>query len=702
MATSTPQGKALPRTTSSPVNGGPGSPVTGLKSNPLQNRVTAVLSASYADLDLRSTLAVLDERELHNTPEMRRNLRLDVQQEVLDCNGAIVQDFGRVAAQLQRVGAAIESLSTSCAAIRRHVDAARRETNPMLDEARDIISNKKQVETKQQLLSAFQSHFVVSDADLTTLTSSAEPVNDDFFRILTRVKQIHTDSRLLLGEENQRLGLEILEQSSRNLNAAFQKLHRWVQREFQSLDLENPQISAGIRRALRVLAERPSLFQHCLDSFAEAREHILSNNFYAALTGAPVDADHPVMGKAIELSAHDPLRYVSDMLAWAHAATVSEREALEVLFISEGDEIAKSIQAGIESEPWRLESEDGEAAPDFDGRKALNALVDRDLASVFRQLGQRVEQVLQSHEDSTLAYKIANLITFYTTIFASLLGSESTLLSTLPPLAETAHRAFRTITRDRVAHLRTTDLSLSNTDLAPPDFLMDALHTLQALMQSFDTSLTTNSTTTERSEAFVPVLQESLAPFLQGCETMSTKLTSPDDRIFALNCLLAAQETVSQHLFASRAAALEPRIEGHKDALTDVVHSWFISESGLSPLIEKLSDEEKRRDDSVDLDALAGMARQLDAFLPSATDDARSFLGQLEDRSLARRIVEDAAEQFCGDFDRIEGWVLLAQERGVGRVNGGTEANDDHEDEDEGGIREVFPRTADEIRVLLS
>ena len=377
----------------------------GPKSSALQNRLTSVLSASYADLEIRDALSMLDERGVQNTAETRRNLRLDVQQELIECNGEIVQDFGKVADQLKRIGTAIESLNSSCAEMRRHINAAHRETGHMLEEARTLLSDKRQVESKQQLLDAFKTHFVVSDVDLAILTSTAEPVNDEFFRLLTRMKKINQDSQVLLGSENQALGLEILEQSSRHLNAAFQKLYRWIQREFKSLDLENPQISAAIRRALRVLAERPTLFQNCLDFFAEAREHILSNNFYAALTGAPLDQNHPVMGKAIELSAHDPLRYVSDMLAWAHSATVSEREALEVLFISEGDEIAKSIQAGIESEPWsRLE--DNEDTPKFDGRKALSELVDRDLAGVLRQLRQRTEQVVQSHEDATLSYKI--------------------------------------------------------------------------------------------------------------------------------------------------------------------------------------------------------------------------------------------------------------------------------------------------------
>src|SRR6202012_1114650 len=177
-----------------------------------------------------------------------------------------------------------------------------------------------------------------------------------FFKVLSRAKKIQVDCEILLGTENQRLGLEIMEQVSKSLNGAFQKLYRWVQREFKSLNLENPQISSSMRRALRVLAERPSLFQNCLQIFSESRESTLSDAFYTALTGTPSNGQGDPNLKPIELFAHDPLRYVGDMLAWTHSATVSEREALEVLFLSDGDEIAKGIQAGRDSEPWMMDS----------------------------------------------------------------------------------------------------------------------------------------------------------------------------------------------------------------------------------------------------------------------------------------------------------------------------------------------------------
>jgi hypothetical protein len=56
-----------------------------------------VLSASYADLEIRDALETLDSRGVENTSETRRQLRLDVQKEVVQCNGEIIKDFGQVA-----------------------------------------------------------------------------------------------------------------------------------------------------------------------------------------------------------------------------------------------------------------------------------------------------------------------------------------------------------------------------------------------------------------------------------------------------------------------------------------------------------------------------------------------------------------------------------------------------------------------------
>ena len=67
------------------------------KTSALSNRITSILSTSYVDAEIREAFRTLDERHAHNTPEARRRLRIDAQKDVIDCNGNIVRDFGRVA-----------------------------------------------------------------------------------------------------------------------------------------------------------------------------------------------------------------------------------------------------------------------------------------------------------------------------------------------------------------------------------------------------------------------------------------------------------------------------------------------------------------------------------------------------------------------------------------------------------------------------
>jgi len=70
---------------------------TQARSNPLTTKVTSVLSASYADSDIRDALSLLDSRCVQNSSETRRQLRLDVQREVIESNGDIIREFGHVA-----------------------------------------------------------------------------------------------------------------------------------------------------------------------------------------------------------------------------------------------------------------------------------------------------------------------------------------------------------------------------------------------------------------------------------------------------------------------------------------------------------------------------------------------------------------------------------------------------------------------------
>lgn len=73
------------------------SPALSKGPNPLSSKATAILSTSYADSEFREALALLDEKQINNQPRVRRQVRLDLQKEMIECNGEIINDFGRVA-----------------------------------------------------------------------------------------------------------------------------------------------------------------------------------------------------------------------------------------------------------------------------------------------------------------------------------------------------------------------------------------------------------------------------------------------------------------------------------------------------------------------------------------------------------------------------------------------------------------------------
>lgn len=584
--------------------------------------------------------------------------------------------------------------------MKSHISAAHDSTASVIQDASSLMTQRCQVETKQQLLGAFNRQFLLSEEELAALTSTAEAVDDHFFVVLAKAKKIRKDCETLLGFENQALGLEIMEQTSKNLNLAFQKLYRWIQREFKTLNLENPQMGSSIRRALRVLAERPSLFQSCLDLFAETREQILSDSFFTALTGSSASGVQDRSVKPIELAAHDSLRYVGDMLAWIHSAAVSEREALEILFVAEGDEIAKGIQAGRENEVWHLFEEESDGGARFDPVKALNELVDRDMSGAGRILRQRVEQVIQTNEEVILAYKLANLLNFYRVTFSKLLTSDSVLVEALQGLESEALRQFRSLMRDYVGNLQ-GEFKQKPSSLEPPEFLHEALEQLAAVMKTYDTSLTS---TGSREADFQPILAEAFDPFMSGCKSMAEDLEQPSGTVFFMNCANAAIAMLSMYDFTQgRTAQLRKEVDLRAQELVDSQYLFFRQESGLGMLLSALEGLLDEKDGVKKLRTLEPFqpasleiaSHTLDNFLASALMDAMENIQKLQDSRLAREITEEAAERFCVDFGRLEDMLMSADEL----VELEEKQNDGHEIQ---SLRIALPRTADEIRVLLS
>lgn len=500
--------------------------------------------------------------------------------------------------QLDRIGAVISSLNSACATMRSHVGAARQETRPIDEEAAVLLAAKRDTEEKRALLDAVQQHFVLTDDENAALAglslsesspssgspgSRVSPMDERFFSAFARLRRIHADCRVLLGGADERLGRDIMERSGRQLDAAYGRLFRWTQASFSASvnpdldaladgrDPEDPRIEPSVRRGLRVLADRPPLLTACLDTFADARETILTEAFWRAMGGE----------SGVAAATTDPLRYVGDMLAWLHAAAVSEDEALEGLFVADdGDgDLAAGMQAGLRAEPWHAEAQAGmvkgiegsdvgdEVIRPFDWKQALTTLADRDLAGACHAVRQRIELVLHGVDVPDMAYRLASLLEFYAGMFGRLArgvrgaggpagpSSDNTttdsqgLAATATALARLTMSHLHMILSDAEAAVREDPLAPTAaavpSDLGVPDYLASALETAVALAKVHEGAFWGGARSREgekggddaKENAFTPLLRRALDPFIDLAWAAMVDLRATDGENTATHLL---------------------------------------------------------------------------------------------------------------------------------------------------------------------
>lgn len=306
--------------------------------------------------------------------------------------------------------------------------------------------------TSQQkvLADLFLSHFTLAPADKEVITSRDVPVGKRLFASMDRLTKIRSDCRSLLEGGGQtgggtRAGLDIMSATSQQLDAAYDKIARYLGFQFRQAPREGLDVSNTLREAVRRMMDgREDLLRTALQTLVSIRSSFLANSFHTALTqGSPSSGSRP-----IELHAHDPLRYAGDMLAWIHQTVAGEREFLGQLLgegEGEGGRKVGERRRGIEgSIDWTAKGIPGSAYGVADGKRAIymRELLDKCLEGCCRPLRIRIDQTVRSQEGSITLFRLANLIQFYKVTMQRTIGSKVSLSRCLEELSDSAFNAF--------------------------------------------------------------------------------------------------------------------------------------------------------------------------------------------------------------------------------------------------------------------
>ncbi|CAK0825662.1 unnamed protein product [Prorocentrum cordatum] len=205
-------------------------------------------------------------------------------------------------------------------------------------------------------------------------------------------------------------GIDILHETSEILEASYERMFVWVQQQCRgprsaavtkgsSTELDTP-AGATLKRVLALLKERPVYFNHCVRDIARVRQQALVQRFFEALS----QGDASIGTKPIELQACDPVRYVSDMLAWIHVATAAERETVAVLMGSVAASTASPSSEGTEG------AGAGDAGLTL---VSFEDILDFTLEGLVPPFSNRVKQVLEAQPSIVMVYKVSQVFAFY-------------------------------------------------------------------------------------------------------------------------------------------------------------------------------------------------------------------------------------------------------------------------------------------------
>ncbi|GFP81526.1 conserved oligomeric golgi complex subunit 6 [Phtheirospermum japonicum] len=613
----------------------------------LSRKLKKVLETRTDTPDLLASLNTLSSFYPENTPHSRRNLRSTIEKRGLSINEEFLAASASAQQALDQVEEEVNALADCCDKIAKALSNCNATTGDIISTTERLKQELENTTQRQEIASFFLRDYQLSNDEINALRE--EDLSENFFKALAHVHEIHANCKLLLRTHHQRAGLELMDMMAVYQEGAYERLCRWVQAECRRLgDIDNPEVSELLRTAVGCLKARPILFKYCAEEVANMRHNALFRRFISALTrGGPGGLPRP-----IEVHAHDPLRYVGDMLGWLHQALASERELVFALLdpdsVADTGPIAQRFSKISERDVGKTESD-------------LTFVLDRIFEGVCRPFKVRVEQVLQSQPSLIISYKLSITLEFYCHTMSDLLGRETALCNTLWALKDAAQKTFFDIVKARGERLLRYP-PLVAADLSPPPALREGVSVLLEIIETNDSMMISVS---GKKPAFEPVISALLDPIIQMCEqaaeahkskgviqssrrsrvssdpaqqrrssidaildnsrsSPSFQIRETPSRIFLINCLSAIRQPLLGHDVASEyVKKLGTMIENQVRGLVEKEVDTILRRCGLSSKMPHFHNSLKN-DESISKPPLA----ETDDMSPSALSEClKAFFG---------------------------------------------------------------------------
>lgn len=548
-------------------------------SGALTNKIQKALTLRVDSQTSRDALKCLSGFFSENTLHTRRQLRTTVETQNLLLHQEFVDSFGPLERQIEGLETLVNALDGACERAADELRRSRSETQTILEKATALKHESGVIDEKQQVLSKFLDKFRLSEADTQLMKSGDQPINEDFFKAFQKLEEVRANARQMLSTCGQQTsGVDILHETSEILEASYERVFVWVQHQCKGTNAATTTRGSGerdggnaniLKRTLKLLAERPVYFNHCIRDISKSRRAALVQCFFQALSqGDPASGARP-----IELQACDPVRYIGDMLAWIHENTASEREAIAALMGRDGE-----VEAAV------LQAEKENAVVSFE--EILNFTLEG-LVSPF---SSRTWQVLDAQTSIVIVYKISQVFSYFAQKLDEVQKSkEGCLVALCRELQIKTHQSFLDMWEAQAAKLRQGVVGVYVSDLAAPPFVVEAVNTLSEVLSIYESALVPAD---EREADFLPILSAAFDPLLNHCQQVAAMMDSMDGQVFLVNCVAAMQAPLRKRDFtAQRVAMYASLLDEQVSRLVEGQAAAVLAKLGLAERLKALREK---------------------------------------------------------------------------------------------------------------
>lgn len=501
------------------------------------------------------------------------------------------------------------------------------------------------------MLISFKEKFTLNEYEEFVLNSG--DLNNEFFTTLARAERINENCSILLSLDNPQLGLKIIAKSNQMINRSIDRIVSYTNKTLGNMySLSSKSRLATLHQCFKYLQNKLNYFNSIVNTFSESRSKVLVDEFNRQVQG-----DFEVNGQGrsssissdsrpIYMSAHDPVRFVGDLLAYVHSVSVNESETITSIFTM-GDDNDKEFENIIQD------------------------VTDKILQSLSRPIKARVEQIVTTETKLSTLVQIFNLVELYNIMFTKQLGKAGNIVETVKQLIKVCQGRIFMIISNRLATIKNKNLTKLdlNLDLQPPEWIIEFYSDILPIVDQITTETILNLSPEENEKFLNLIVNEPIQVFNEHVDHNKVFSEKKDVLIIKSNFLdLILSKTIPVSLLSEKVLEVNEMIDKLTEEITQLELNNMLGQCGLYDyfniinMICPFSDdffevsiyEPIKENKLYTKDSFVQVDEKVQEFFPSAMIEMQQSLLKLNSPIVVNQIIDNSFMQFVKFYCKLD------------------------------------------------